>query len=223
MNCGLALTYDEGCSAGPHVIYTNECNSSMCYDLTFTFEYRQWLSGQDGNVRWRSLLRLRLRCPACRADRQWLSGQDGNVRWRSLLRLRLHLEACGFSPASAGVENATAGSEASRSTESALSQRTCELRKVPCESHRTSVRAFLSQAMPGSTERTANRLQPVGAQALVDHRSVFPCEPPCGSSDRKAVVPLPAPPLCQLDISDHSRDIVSLYDNKRNFHKAGQH
>ena len=31
-----------------------------------------------------------------------------------------HLETCGFSPASAGVENATAGSEASRSTEGAL-------------------------------------------------------------------------------------------------------
>ena len=31
-------------------------------------------------------------------------------------------ERCGFSPASAGTENATAGSEASRSTESALSQ-----------------------------------------------------------------------------------------------------
>ena len=31
-----------------------------------------------------------------------------------------HLETCGFSPASAGAENATAGSEASRSTEGAL-------------------------------------------------------------------------------------------------------
>ena len=41
---------------------------------------------------------------------------------------------CGFSPASAGVENATAGSEASRSTEGALSQRIHELRKFPCES-----------------------------------------------------------------------------------------
>ena len=41
---------------------------------------------------------------------------------------------CGFSPASAGAENATAGSEASRSTEGALSQRIHELRKVPCES-----------------------------------------------------------------------------------------
>ena len=45
-----------------------------------------------------------------------------------------HLETCGFSPASAGMENATAGSEASRSTEGALSQRIYELRKVPCES-----------------------------------------------------------------------------------------
>ena len=41
---------------------------------------------------------------------------------------------CGFSPASAGAENATAGSEASRSTEGALSQRIHELREVPCES-----------------------------------------------------------------------------------------
>ena len=69
------------------------------------------------NVRWRSLLRLRLRCPACHANRLtalWAG-------WR-------------FSPASAGAENATAGSEASRSTEGALSQRIHELRKVPCES-----------------------------------------------------------------------------------------
>ena len=55
------------------------------------------------NVRWRSLLRLRLRCPACHANcltALWAG-------WR-------------FSPASAGSENATAGSEASRSTEGAL-------------------------------------------------------------------------------------------------------
>lgn len=45
-----------------------------------------------------------------------------------------HLETCGFSPASAGVENATAGSGASRSTEGALSQRIHELRKASCES-----------------------------------------------------------------------------------------
>ena len=81
------------------------------------------------------------------------------------------METCGFSPASAGLENATAGSEASRSDEGALSryakrivespmqhsltfvptasptlgdlspklealsQRTCELRKVSCNTH----------------------------------------------------------------------------------------
>ena len=64
---------------------------------------------------------------------------------------RFVLEPCGFSPASAGLENATAGSVASRSTKGALqrslaltptasptlgdlSQRACELWKVPFES-----------------------------------------------------------------------------------------
>ena len=64
---------------------------------------------------------------------------------------RFVLEPCGFSPASAGLENATAGSAASRSTKGALqrslaltptasptlgdlSQRACELQKVPFES-----------------------------------------------------------------------------------------
>ena len=54
----------------------------------------------------------------------------------------LRRETCGFSPALAGAENATAGSKASRSDEGALSpklealsQRTCELRKVPCNPH----------------------------------------------------------------------------------------
>ena len=86
------------------------------------------------NVRWRSLLRLRLRCPACHANcltALWAG-------WR-------------FSPASAGAENATAGSEASRSTEGALSQRIHELRKVPCES---------SPALAGS-ELTAQVCWPV--------------------------------------------------------------
>ena len=42
----------------------------------------------------------------------------------------VHLETCGFSPASAGMENATAGSEASRSTEGAL-QRSLALTPPP--------------------------------------------------------------------------------------------
>ncbi len=90
----------------------------------------------------RSLLRLRLRCPACLANRL--------AALRAVWR---------FSPAPASLENATAvavsrnglkscgshmglsaicsanrdksPSEASRSTESALSQRACELRNVP--------------------------------------------------------------------------------------------
>ena len=41
-----------------------------------------------------------------------------------------HLETCGFSPASAGAENATAGSEASRSTKDAL-QRSLTLTPPP--------------------------------------------------------------------------------------------
>ena len=68
------------------------------------------------------------------------------------------------------MENATAGSEASRSTEGALSpnpedlsQRTCELRKASCKHRSTLARTFLPQAMPGPTERTTNRHQPVGA------------------------------------------------------------
>ena len=78
------------------------------------------LFGKKGNVRWRSLLRLRLRCPFCQAAPLRFAGQKGNVRWRSLLRLRLRCPACHanrltalraerrFSPALAGPENATA-------------------------------------------------------------------------------------------------------------------
>ena len=44
----------------------------------------------------------------------------------------------------------------------ALSQRTGELRKASCKHRSALARAFLSQAMPGPTERTANRRQPVG-------------------------------------------------------------
>ena len=113
------------------------------------------------NVRWRSLLRLRLRCPVLQANRLWLFGRTGDFPQLQLAR-NLPLEtypqiydlvegpmqrslaltpppaatlSCSpsesplalrenrrFSPASAGLENATAGSGASRSTEGALSQ-----------------------------------------------------------------------------------------------------
>ena len=116
------------------------------------------------NVRWRSLLRLRLRCPACLANRLTAL----RAGWR-------------FSPASAGLENATAGSAASRSTKGALqcslaltptpaatlgdlSQQACELRKVPFES---------SPAL-AEMELTVSSL---------------PCESPCGSSGRMAFFP----------------------------------
>lgn len=75
-----------------------------------------------------------------------------------------------ISPASAGSKNAAAGGAASRSTSGALSpnpedlsQRTCELRKASCKHRSALARAFLPQAMPGPTERTTNRHQPVGA------------------------------------------------------------
>ena len=112
------------------------------------------------NVRYRSLLRLRLRCPFCQSARRWLSGQKGvfprersnlqgkcdsrggkpprtKVLWLSHgifreirdfgtslqpKRVGATKERCGFSPALAGAENATAGSEASRSDEGALSR-----------------------------------------------------------------------------------------------------
>ena len=45
----------------------------------------------------------------------------------------------------------------------ALSQRTCELRKASCKHRSALARAFLSQAMPGPTERTTNMRQPIGA------------------------------------------------------------
>ena len=95
----------------------------------------------------RSFLRLRLRCPACLANRlaalwagwqapqcfstclsvpgfAWLDRTDSkqaSACW-SVSVGGSPLETCGFSPASAGLENATAGSEASRSDEGALSR-----------------------------------------------------------------------------------------------------
>ena len=87
----------------------------------------------------RSFLRLRLRCPACLANRlaalwagwqapqrfsAWLSvpgfawldrtdSKQASACW-SVSVGGSPLETCGFSPASAGLENATAGSEADR-------------------------------------------------------------------------------------------------------------
>ena len=59
---------------------------------------------------------------------------EWKMRQQGAKRAGATKERCGFSPASAGMENATAGSKASRSDEGALSQRIHELRKATCES-----------------------------------------------------------------------------------------
>ena len=62
-------------------------------------------------------------CPFCQADRHRLSGQNGNG-----------LKSCGSHMGLSAICSANrdkSPSEASRSTESALSQRACELRNVP--------------------------------------------------------------------------------------------
>ena len=136
---------------------------------------------------------------------------------------RFVLEPCGFSPASAGLENATAGSVASRSTKGALqrslaltptasptlgdlSQRACELWKVPFES---------SPALAGM-ELTVSSLPCESPEALREKRqrslaltppasptlSVFPCESPEALREKRqrslALTPTPAATLGNL-------------------------
>ena len=136
---------------------------------------------------------------------------------------RFVLEPCGFSPASAGLENATAGSAASRSTKGALqrslaltptasptlgdlSQRACELRKVPFES---------SPALAGM-ELTVSSLPCESPEALREKRqrslaltptasptlSVFPCESPEALREKRqrslALTPTASPTLGDL-------------------------
>ena len=135
----------------------------------------------------RSFLRLRLRCPACHANRlaalwagwqapqrfsaclsvpgyAWLDRTDSkqaSACW-SVSVGGSPLETCGFSPASAGLENATAGSEASRSDEGDLSR-------------------YAKRIVEGPMQRSLT-LTPTASLTL----SVFPSGSPCGSPGKKA-------------------------------------
>ena len=123
---------------------------------------------------------------------------------------RFVLAPCGFSPASAGLENATAGSAASRSTKGAL-QRSLALTPTasptlsvfPCESpealreKRQRSLALTPPASPtlGDLSQRACELRKVpfeSSPALAGMEltvSSLPCESPCGSSGRMAFFP----------------------------------
>ena len=82
------------------------------------------------NVRWRSLLRLRLRCPACLSNRRRLFGQDG-VFPRLQLAWKMRQQGARTKGA---LQRSLALTPPASPTVGDLSQRACELRKVPFES-----------------------------------------------------------------------------------------